>query len=557
MNSKYFKLIFLIIFIVAIYLRIRYLNTPLWYDEACSWYSAKQNSGIINNLINIDLQHTPIYFVLLKFWMKMFGQGEITLRILSLLFGIASIPLTYIVSKKLLKKDIPAIFTYGIMALSPLMMIFSVEVRMYPVVVFLVLLSLNYLIDFDQTKDKTSLIKLTVTNIFIPYTFVGGILYNFTLAIFYINYLCHRNKNDFKMYINAQIIEWLFLIPYFILISYYARIRSMFVIAHESLIQFSHIIDVIKNFFGVLIDSNIYWPSDGIYTLSFFFTILTVVPCFYFVYGIYQGYKKSSGFLKLLYRIFCTIFLLSIVISSLKVNVFTVRYFIYLLPPFIILGIWGLFSKLSPKHCNTFLTLLIISMCIFSYKNAPILTKNKEHSFKSVRLEADKLGLKSDDVVLMPFGSDAPYYFRNLTSPRVPNIDFHKTVRNPYNNQYYDKDIQKDMACKNKYDILYNAILKNEVFSQAFYKYFMENVNQTVPKKSFVLIALFAQDSNSIIDIQTLRKQVKDINDIKKNFLDIMFKKYMCDIIAMLNTDFDFLKMYNNENYTYLLFQKK
>ena len=164
--------IILLLFAVAIGLRFLYTDNALWYDEACSWATSTDGAGIMHNLLHVDLQHTPLYFVLLKFWINLFGQSEAAMRALSLIFGALTVPLSYIVGKKISKN---AFFSAMICAVSPLLVLFSTEVRMYSLVVFLVLFSLNYLIDFEQKGDKKSLIKLVAVNILIPYSFVGEI----------------------------------------------------------------------------------------------------------------------------------------------------------------------------------------------------------------------------------------------------------------------------------------------------------------------------------------------------------------------------------------------
>ena len=161
--------IFAVILIAGIVFRLLYLHTDIWYDEACSWFTAKQSfpMGIMDNLLHLDLQHTPLYFFLLHLWIKLFGDSEVAMRTLSLLFGIGTLPLVYIATKKITNNKI-ALFSLAISAVSPLLVLFSAEVRMYPMVVFLVVLSLNFLIDFEQTKSTKSLVKLVIANLFIP-----------------------------------------------------------------------------------------------------------------------------------------------------------------------------------------------------------------------------------------------------------------------------------------------------------------------------------------------------------------------------------------------------
>lgn len=551
--------LFILFAVVTIGLRLLYLHTDLWYDEACSWVTASQSFpfGIMDNLKNIDLQHTPLYFFLLHFWIKLFGDFEVSMRTLSLIFGIATVPLVYIAASKITSK-LQALLACALTAVSPVLVLFSVEVRMYPIVVFLVLLSLNYLIDFEQKNDTKSLVKLLIANLLIPYTLVGGILYNIALFFCYALYLYNNKKESLKKYMTVAGIELVLLIPYFILISYYAKMRSVFVIAHEGNLEFFHVIDIIRNFFGTLIANNIYWPTQDPYKLTFIFCALVIVPCVYFLYGFIQGKKTTDDkFLKTLYNIFILSFCLSVVFSIFKVNVFTVRYILYLLPPLLILAVIGLFNKLSGKHCKIILSLIILAFASYSIYNAASFKSLKTMAFKTVKLESDKLHLGVDDMIIMPFGSDAPYYFRNLTAPRVFNFDFHKGVRNPYSDIYYDKNQQDKMAGHLKYLVIYWAVKTDDVFSENYFNYFIRNVNQTVPSGRYVLIAFYGSDVDSITSIEQLRSTIKNEYAVEGRVLEIMFKKYLCDMSVMLNLDFDFIKSFRQDNYTFFLYKKK
>ncbi len=551
-------LFFTLIIVLAVTLRVLYLHTDIWYDEACSWFTAKQAfpAGIMHNLLTLDLQHTPIYFFLLHLWIKLFGQTETAMRTLSLVFSILSVPLVYITANKITSKT-QAFFAAAIAAASPLLVIFSCEIRMYPIAVFLVLLSLNYLIDFEQKEDTKSLVKLIITNLLIPYTLVGGIFYNITLFTFYTIYLNTYKKERLNKYLKGEIFELAGLIPYIILISYYAKMRSIFVIAHEGDLEFFQIVDVIRNFFGATVTDNIYWPSLEPYQITLIFAILVIVPCVYFVYGFVQGRKTDNKFTQMLYNVFISIFVLSVIFSLFRVSVFTVRYILYILPPVFILSIMGLFNKLSEKHCKIFLSLFIIASSIFTYYHAGNFKVMKTTSFKTVKLEADRLNLNSDDIVIMPFGADAPYYFRELSAARVFPFDFHKEARNPYNPKFYDKKHQKRMLTQDKNEVLYEEIVSNKVFSDAFFNYFIENVNNTVPTGRYVLLAMYGTDAGSLVTIEQLRKEYPDAQKISLNFLDALFKKHLCDTRIMLDMDFNYLGSFTKDNYSFLLYQKR
>lgn len=561
MDKKKFSNEWVFLFIViamAVVLRFVYIDIPLWYDEACSWFTAIQKFpfGIIDNLLTLDLQHTPLYFFALHFWMKMFGDTEVMLRVFSLIFGVGTVPLVYFFAKKISTKQI-AIISTGLATVSPLLVFFSTEVRMYPMVVFLVMLSLNYLVDFEQKNDIKSLLKLTTANVLIPYTFVGGIFYNIALLFSYGVYLGLNNREKFNKYIKFVIGEFVLLIPYFVLIAYYAKMRSVFVVSHEGPLNFVTLVDMVRNFFGSTITDNIYWPATSPYLFTFSFTMLVVLPCCYFVYGYIQCLKKSEKFEKVLTYTILSALVLAIVFAYFKVNIFTVRYILYLLPPMLILSTIGLSKKISPIHLKIFVALFILCSCRFDFTHASVEKILKTNAFKAVSLEASKFNLESYDIVIMPFGSDAPYYFKAERGPQVYNFDFHKEVRNPYNKNYYDEYQRDMMANSSRYGVIYDSIFADKGFSDAHFEYFMQNVNNKVPKGRYVLLALYGDDASQLVQLQDLRKSVTSIEDIKNNTLSIMLEKYLIDVRAYLDSQFNYLGSETVGNYTYLLYQKR
>ena len=557
-KKKFLNILYIfLLLVIAIGIRLLYINMPFWYDEACSWFSAKQTfpMGIFDNLLHLDLQHTPLYFLILHVWMKIFGDSEIAIRSLSIIFGIGTVPLVYIVAKKIVP-NIVAIFACLVATVSPVLVFFSVEARMYPLAVFMVLLSLNYLIDFEQKNDTKSLVKLVVTNILIPYTLVGAILYNFSLACCYGFYLFKCKKDCFYKYLKGLLCEVVLLLPYFALIIYYAKMRSLFVIKHEGPLLFFHVIDMIRNFFGIIMTPNPYWPEGDPYLITLTFTFLVIVPCVYFVYGYVQGCKLSEKFLKVLYLIFIVNFLLAVILSYAEVFVFTVRYILYLLPPIIILSVYGLYKKISAVHFKVFLGIFILVALVYNVQKLDTIKYLKTQAFKTVRVEADNLKLNEKDIVIMPLGADAPYYFRSKGAPRVFNFDFHKEIRNPYNDNFYDKSQQKLMDKDAKYGVIYDAVFADRCFSENFDQYFMKNVNNTVPVGRYVLLALYGGDANSVVPLEETRKSISSIQDIKNRSLGIMMEKYLNDLDVMLGRNFVLANSFTKGNYTYYLFQK-
>jgi hypothetical protein len=204
----------------------------------------------------------------------------------------------------------------------------------------------------------------------------------------------------------------------------------------------------------------------------------------------------------------------------------------------------------------TFVVFYVVCSAFFNITNFNFSKALKTLAFKSIYLECQELGLSSEDLIIMPFGSDAPYYFRTSDTPRVLNFDFHKEVRNPYNERFYDKNQMDLMSKEAKYGLIYDIVHSDKGFSENQFNYFVNNVNATVPSGRYVMIALYGEDANAIVPVEDLKNSVQSLKDVKSDLLSIMLKKYLVDVIAYLGFDFRFVKRYTKGNYTYLIFQK-
>ena len=82
--------------------------------------------------------HPPLHFILLRFWREAFGEGDVAARSLSLLFGMVSLPLLFVLARRL-AGDVPALWSTLLMAVSPLHVRYAQEARNYTMALCLVL----------------------------------------------------------------------------------------------------------------------------------------------------------------------------------------------------------------------------------------------------------------------------------------------------------------------------------------------------------------------------------------------------------------------------------
>ena len=85
----------------AVALRLVHLSDrSIWYDEASSWQTARY--GWTDFLRSISLNvHLPLYYLLLKGWMSVFGESAAAIRGMSVFFGIATVVLMGLFGREL------------------------------------------------------------------------------------------------------------------------------------------------------------------------------------------------------------------------------------------------------------------------------------------------------------------------------------------------------------------------------------------------------------------------------------------------------------------------
>jgi uncharacterized membrane protein len=130
---------------------------PLWWDEGWTVYFATADVSSMIARTAIDI-HPPFYYLILHFWILIFGPGAVSVRLFSVGIGTLSIPLMFLVAQRLLGRR-TALIAALILAVAPFHVYYSQEARMYALVTLLVLAS-HYLfillLDGHESRRKRS-----------------------------------------------------------------------------------------------------------------------------------------------------------------------------------------------------------------------------------------------------------------------------------------------------------------------------------------------------------------------------------------------------------------
>jgi uncharacterized membrane protein len=122
--------------------------------------SEKTLSDTIKSLATEDSQHPPIYYVLARFWAQLFGDSVILMRILPALISLLVFPCIYWLCLELFESSLTGWFAVGLMAISPLQVLYAQEAREYSL--WIVTISEPKSAIYDSTKMRCLRFKTPV-----------------------------------------------------------------------------------------------------------------------------------------------------------------------------------------------------------------------------------------------------------------------------------------------------------------------------------------------------------------------------------------------------------
>lgn len=95
----------------------------------------------IHSLITEDPQHPPLYFVMARGWMQLFGSSILASRLLPVLLSLLGLPLMYGLALELFESHLVAWLATAFLALSPFDILFAQTARQYSFLTTAVILS--------------------------------------------------------------------------------------------------------------------------------------------------------------------------------------------------------------------------------------------------------------------------------------------------------------------------------------------------------------------------------------------------------------------------------
>jgi uncharacterized membrane protein len=129
----------------------------------------KDIADVVKTLIKSP-EHAPLYFLLTRFWEQQFGSSITTIRSLSIVFSILSLPCIYWLCLELFNSSLVGEMAIALLAVSPFYVAYAQEARPYSLWTFILLLSNIALLRAIRLGKRTSWYLYTATLVLSLYT---------------------------------------------------------------------------------------------------------------------------------------------------------------------------------------------------------------------------------------------------------------------------------------------------------------------------------------------------------------------------------------------------
>lgn len=530
-----------VIVILGIILRLIFIDKPdgLWNDEYVSWMIAATpfNNGFISAVKSQC--HMPFYYLYLKFFMTLFGQSDLLLRLTSVFAGILSIIAMYFTGKE--KDEKTGLVCASLTAISSFLIYYSQEVRLYSVLFLFSALSLLYTLRCIKNPVKKNFVLCALFNFLILFTHTIGFVFVFFNLIF----LSINLYNQFKKVI---ITVWLTIFAGGIILSP----LILKILTTQSFSQWWGHFSISKlgflftDYFSPVLTNLTNAPDKFLYApkLAFFMLVPTLIAAGCIIKSLIKNKLNIE-----LFAVFAGTVLVLITASLTGKLVFITKYSIEIYPILIFLACSGLTSINNKIIKNT----LIIIYCLISVGyiilhpySAPKMRRAEGHKIMTDILT--RMDLKKDDIILLEYYPQTRFqkYF-DFSPYRVAeihkgNFPMYLSPAQTYEDAYKNgKTIYKSVFSSNR-NTYFEGMLNNQIF------------NQLKNGQSVVMVVL---NSVSFYSPQSMEKITSDENLYNKEpLLFLVFSYVKNQTFAEMLEKLAIVKFEQKGNWTLIKFTK-
>jgi mannosyltransferase len=157
--KKYSKLLLGLVVTLSIAISLATLSKwSVWHDEGYTLSLIENGPSEIISRTAYDV-HPPLYYLVLKAYTSVLGDNIVTLRSMSIVFGLLSALVLFLLSRRLYGRKVAYIAT-SLLLLNPAFIRYSQEARMYTLAMFLLLSATYLLVELIQKPKRLYVLGL-------------------------------------------------------------------------------------------------------------------------------------------------------------------------------------------------------------------------------------------------------------------------------------------------------------------------------------------------------------------------------------------------------------
>ncbi|MBD2603567.1 glycosyltransferase family 39 protein [Scytonema hofmannii FACHB-248] len=172
----------------------------------------------LNYLITSDPQHPPLYYVMVRLWVQVFGDSPTGVRSLSALISLLIFPSVYWLCLELFESPVVGWVAMALIAVSPLQLFFAQEARQYSLWMVGILVSSAALLRAIRQENKVNWAVYTLTLALGLYTHLFTVLVMIAHGIYVVIQQHFRFTKTFLNYLLGTVAGFLMLLPWLIVL---------------------------------------------------------------------------------------------------------------------------------------------------------------------------------------------------------------------------------------------------------------------------------------------------------------------------------------------------
>ncbi|MBW4479669.1 MAG: glycosyltransferase family 39 protein [Tolypothrix brevis GSE-NOS-MK-07-07A] len=179
---------------------------------------AKSLTDTLKSLALEDPQHPPLYYMMTRFWVQLFGSSVAIARTLTALFSALALPCIYWLCLELFNSSLVALVAVAVLAVSPFHVLYAQEAREYSLWSLTTLLSSVALLRAMRLKTKLSWGMYAVTVALGLYTFLFSGLVTIAHGVYVFAIERFRLTKRVISYVLASLVGFLAFTPWLVVI---------------------------------------------------------------------------------------------------------------------------------------------------------------------------------------------------------------------------------------------------------------------------------------------------------------------------------------------------